>query len=523
MRIRRTFIVSFTVPIALLLILVSGWLGRPAVQADPKPGQRATSEIQSSIGNWQIDTVDSDVLSGKNTSLALDGSGLPHVSYGDSTILKYAWYDGADWHIEVVASFDYAGVDSSLALDGSDNPLIAYYDANTRYLMYAWREGTNWRTELVDDRSAGGMYTTTGINQLYNASDISLAVDGMDRPHISYRGYHTEVVHGLSYAWHDGTTWRIEEVDGWHSGYYNSLALDKAGQPHISYFHAISDYTEDLKYARRIGTTWHVETVDSEGDVGKSTSLALDDTDLPHVSYYDDTNNSLKHAWYDGTSWHTETVDSPSGSGVGKYNALALDKAGYPRISYGFNYAWYDGAAWHIEKIDSPGGAEYNSMALDKSDRPHIAYYNGHGDFLEHAYLAPLPPLSLHKQATPSDGLRNNGILTYTLTLSGSGLNVRLWDSLPANVQYLAGSVTPPATYSPTVKAIVWQGVLPTDTVQVIRFQVTPGITGTGSLSLSPPIINTAWLTDTENDRGVSAAVIVNGRRVYLPLVVRNH
>lgn len=54
-----------------------------------------------------------------------------------------------------------------------------------------------------------------------------------------------------------------------------------------------------------------------------------------------------------------------------------------------------------------------------------------------------------------------------------------------------------------------------------MRFQVTPGITGTGSLSLAQPIANTAWMTDTENGASVSATVIVNGWHTYLPLVLR--
>jgi uncharacterized repeat protein (TIGR01451 family) len=136
-----------------------------------------------------------------------------------------------------------------------------------------------------------------------------------------------------------------------------------------------------------------------------------------------------------------------------------------------------------------------------------------------------MPPLSLDKRATPRDGLRNNDTLTYTLTLSGPGLSVRLWDALPAAVNYVSdsitGTVTPPAIYSPTVRAAVWQGTLPTGTVEIIRFQVTPGITGTGSLSLALPIVNTAWLTDTVYGRSVSSTVIVNGWRVYLPLVIR--
>jgi hypothetical protein len=57
-------------------------------------------------------------------------------------------------------------------------------------------------------------------------------------------------------------------------GWSTSLALDSAGNPHISYFDAMN---EDLKYARWTGSSWNIETVDSPGEVGHyTTSLALD-------------------------------------------------------------------------------------------------------------------------------------------------------------------------------------------------------------------------------------------------------
>jgi uncharacterized repeat protein (TIGR01451 family) len=145
-----------------------------------------------------------------------------------------------------------------------------------------------------------------------------------------------------------------------------------------------------------------------------------------------------------------------------------------------------------------------------------------------------LPPaFHLDKQATPTDGLRNNGTLTYTLVISGFGLNLRLWDPLPPLVRYLPGSITdtfgtvsgtlalPAAFYSPTAHAVVWQGRLPTDTLHTVRFQVTRGITGPGSLDLSVLIVNTAWLTDTDSGWTISAMAIVNGWPYYMPLVLR--
>jgi hypothetical protein len=135
--------------------------------------------------------------------------------------------------------------------------------------------------------------------------------------------------------------------------------------------------------------------------------------------------------------------------------------------------------------------------------------------------------VSLSKQATPNRDLRNDEVLTYTLVLAGSGKGLRLWDPLPEHVHYisdsLTGTVMPLAVYSPTARAVAWQGDLLANTVQTISFQVTPGITGSGSLSLSLPIVNTAWLTNTETGGGVSATVIVNGLRVYLPLIARSN
>jgi uncharacterized repeat protein (TIGR01451 family) len=612
--------------------------------------------IPPSTMDWFIETVDGEGYAGRGSSLSLDGTGHPHISYYDgypNYDLKYARYDGASWHIETVDSGWMMGHFTSLALDGADRPHVSYsyFDANYSGLKYAWHDGASWHIETVDNEEDVGWYT-------------SLALDGTGRPHISYHDSYPN--YDLKYAWRDGTSWHTETVDSeGDAGYYTSLALDAAGRPHISYYDGYPNY--DLKYAWHDGASWHVETVDGEGNVGYYTSLALDAGGRPHISYRDGyPNYDLKYVWRDGTSWHTETVDSEGD--VGDYTSLALDEAGRPHISYhdgypnyDLKYAWRDGTNWQIETVDSEGNVgTYTSLALDEGEHPHISYYDFTNGNLKYAWQLPFllikrvtpgdslndvnalthtlaysltlfgpglsvrfqdplpdnvhyvpgsisstltppaaysptlnaviwegtlptdtaqtirfqvmleitstrflsaplsignaawmddldydrrvmdtatvtimpPPLALYKQATPSDGLRNNDTLTYTLTISGPGLNVRLWDPLPPSVRYVPGSITdtigvvsgtlklPAAVYSPTAHAVLWQGMLPTDTVEVIRFQVTRGITGTGSLSLSLPIVNTAWLTNTDSGWSVSDTVIVNGYRRYLPLVM---
>jgi hypothetical protein len=112
-------------------------------------------------------------------------------------------------------------------------------------------------------------------------------------------------------------------------GSYTSLTLDGSGYPHISYCHW-SNY--DLKYAYRDASGWHAETVDAAASVGAYTSLALDGSGYPHISYWDYTNDDLKYAHRDASGWHTETVDAVGD--VGRWTSLALDGSGHPHISY---------------------------------------------------------------------------------------------------------------------------------------------------------------------------------------------
>ncbi len=108
-------------------------------------------------------------------------------------------------------------------------------------------------------------------------------------------------------------------------GASTSLALNSSGRPSISYYDGTNKH---LKYISYNGTTWSAQTVDSADNVGQYTSLALNSSGLPSISYYDLANKDLKYTYFDGTSWITTTVDGPDS--VGQYTSLALDSYGHP-------------------------------------------------------------------------------------------------------------------------------------------------------------------------------------------------
>jgi hypothetical protein len=142
-------------------------------------------------------------------------------------------------------------------------------------------------------------------------------------------------------------TWAISTVESYGnpgSAYnqgYTSIAVDNSDNPHISYLYYIDGFTTQVKYAKWDGTEWVFTTVDLQA-TGMG-SLKLDGNGYPHIAYTGDFTPTahwpnLRYAYWDGTSWFVHIVDVCT-LDVGGYSiigetSLALDPSGYAHIAY---------------------------------------------------------------------------------------------------------------------------------------------------------------------------------------------
>jgi hypothetical protein len=316
---------------------------------------------------WFTHTVEQGNV-GAWSALALFNN-RPHIAYTDDALnaLKYAFQDILGWDIEIVDNSGYVGLLPSIAIDSKGDPHIAYYSSTGFLLKYAYKEGGNWVIEPL--ASAMSAYRFA-----------SLVLDNNDYPHIAYVSDNWH----LLYTYRHGTGWNTETIEA-NSSSSVSLALYSNGQPHVSYVSGNS-----VRYAYLDAVTgWQTQILPTTFSSGfESTSLALDSEGMPHIIYASIENEVdstiyrvLRYAHLNEGQWQIQLVDGVLGvaGDVGGYNALALDRSDYPRVSYfaggaggGLKYAFYDGSDWQFQIVDTDGF--YTSLALDEFDNNYISY-----------------------------------------------------------------------------------------------------------------------------------------------------
>lgn len=325
---------------------------------------------------------------GRHTSLALDASGNPVVSYFDHTNLRLKVLHCGDATCgsgNTIATPDPApgnGEYTSLALDAAGNPVVSYWygQLNNLRVLHCGDPDCGGGNSIATPDSANGVGQFT-----------SLALDANGYPVVSYydsTNNDLKVLHCGDPSCSSGNVITSPDTAG-YVGLWTSLALDGSGNPVISYFDGTG---LDLKVLHcgnpNCSAGNAITSPDTAGFVGQWTSLALDAGGNPVVSYFDQTNNDLKvlHCGNPVCSVGN-VITSPDTGNVGIWSSLVLAAGGNPVISY-YDAGDHDlkilncgdpncGAGNAIISPDTAGdvGTE-NSLVLDASANPVISYHD---------------------------------------------------------------------------------------------------------------------------------------------------
>ena len=294
-------------------------------------------------GTWSSKTVDSTGNTGLHPDLFIDDNGYYYISYYDASDgatatgnLMFASNCSGDWETTRVdmstGAHHINGEYSSIGVDDSGNIHIAYYDGTDHTLRYARSLGCSsssnaWTIETVD--------APTGIDV---GEYVSMEVGGrLNTVHIAY---YDDTNGNLKYAQGHYGSWAVTTLDSTidSNGALSSLALDSEGGVHISYMGLSSDYDQVLFYitnsgvrkdtvtSRNIAAGWRRTLVDdsSSHNTGLYTSIDLNSSNVPYISYQDVHNNDLVVATKDGDEWVTGVMDGTY-TFAGLWSSLAID------------------------------------------------------------------------------------------------------------------------------------------------------------------------------------------------------
>jgi hypothetical protein len=270
----------------------------------------------------------------------------------------------------------YINANTVMALKGDDNPVVAYrfnvFFPAREGIRCAWWNGSAWTIRLVEDYPIPGQIFCgqTGLAIALYAGNPAIAYDYWD---------YSLMAQQLKFARWNGVFFDIQTVDNGGGtnrvGYDCDIAIDNTGMAHISYFDATS---QDLKYARQTGiNTWNISVVDSVGNVGGESSIAVDASNNPCIFYTDTTNSRCKWAHWNGAVWEIEIVGTGRFAGDIAIDSLGRSHVAYTITNFGFiRYARRDAPnTWAIQ-VPAPLFSDGRiSICIDSLDNPQVAFY----------------------------------------------------------------------------------------------------------------------------------------------------
>jgi len=185
--------------------------------------------------------------------------------------------------------------------------------------------------------------------------------------------------------------WNREVIDSAtvaYFGKFNSLACDTNDMLGVVYW----DGGNTVFYAYRLNGMWHKEVVESGFSLVHGLSLAYDNHNTPHISYYRRNFQTpdityLCYVKRDSLAWQISVIETipyrfPNWTEI--KTSIAIDTIGLPAIAYVsydtvtgqyVKYAKNNGIFWELSDVECNNMVDYSpSLKFSKCNYPYIAY-----------------------------------------------------------------------------------------------------------------------------------------------------
>ncbi len=306
---------------------------------------------------------------GYPNAVAVDQAGRPCTAYFKGPELRFAVYDGASWSTQSIGLVggDMGASAIDMTVDVFGHPVIAYnvpYEGGVKVgrIAVAAFDGTAWKVESVD---------------IYGGS-VSVAAGPAGEKFVAYS---RSVSDGsvVQLAENTGSGWNISTVDnsnvsgGSRSVSGVSVAVDGLGNPGVSYGYYVASVYRQVRYAYRTAGVWKVTPLIS--DVAQVTQVAFDFANKPCVSFWLSA-ASLRMAYADASGNWTNYALPWQGTGSAGQLSLSLDSSGVAYLTA------FDSGSGDLHMLSgTPGGFKSqvlaSSGAVGKSNSLHIDKSSG--------------------------------------------------------------------------------------------------------------------------------------------------
>lgn len=274
-----------------------------------------------------------------------------------------------DWYLNAIDTNQQVGLFSSQIIDST----------GTRYVTYLDDKEPNNDPKLAS--STGGKWAlTTVIKQAKRDGWYpSIALDSMGILHFSHFAYDDKQVRYGSRTgsgfWNfpdsDIVARNVKAIDV-------SLVIDDNDIPHVVYF---DNTTKSVRYAKKGSRGWTQTAIAAANPEAIYFPVGIDDKNQLHVVFLADT-GGLWHSVLSGGSWSTpQPIDQSDGAGY--FPSIAFDVKGNPYVSYydrsngDLKYAYKENKDWKSITVDHQGDVgQYTSIGVDKKGNIHISYYD---------------------------------------------------------------------------------------------------------------------------------------------------